>query len=219
MKSVRSLVTLMFAVPFTAFCAAHGQTPVITGIHVSNGCSSSPCPVGPGMTVILTGQNFGTAAGGVALCDCPFATTVRWAPTRIQVTVDEVTPDSTISLETPGGVWSNTLPYMALAPVITRIDVGDCSYVPNESRKLCVINPGAQVTIHGSYFGRYAGQVGTCDCADATIDSWNPNWVTNPTTGNNTIVVTPVDELCGSSIVVQAGGMWSNPVPYTTCAN
>jgi hypothetical protein len=170
------------------------------------------------MTLTLFGKNFGAAGGGVDLCDCNFATTNDWKQTSIVVTVNWVAPNSAISVETPGGAWSNAIPYLALPPVITRVDVGSCSYVPNESRKQCVITPGARVTIHGRYFGKGVGEVATCDCPNnATIQSWNPDWATNPSSLANTIIVTVVDAICGSTVAVRADEMWSNSVPYTTC--
>jgi hypothetical protein len=205
--------------------AAIGQTPTIASVRVAEtgcvynvGANSAPCSIGPGMTLTINGNNFGQEAGGVGLCDCNFSTAVRWKPTRVIVTVDWVAPKSAIALETPGGAWSNTVPYIALPPVITRVDVGSCSYVPNESRKQCVLTTGAQVTIHGRYFGKGIGEVATCDCKDnATIDSWNADWSTHPSPAGNTIVVTAIEAICGSTIVVRANEMWSNAVPYTTC--
>jgi hypothetical protein len=227
-------VKLIFVLVVSAvFCwaaaLAAGQTPTITSIQVvSTGCEftaglppnapNTPCSIGPGMVLQVIGQNFGQRAFGVGLCDCPDATIIRWTPTEISVTVDEVTPQSVIQVEAYGGDYSNTVPYVALAPVITRIEVGTCSFTPNVSRKQCAITPGTTVTIHGNYFGRYAGQVATCDCAGATIDTWNPNWTSNPRQFDNTIVITALQAICGSAVLVEAGYMWSNPVPYTTCA-
>ncbi len=224
MKLIRFVVALLCV---AAAAGAAGQTPTITSIEVQDtgctitaGSTSQPCNLGPGMVLILNGQNFGQAAGGVDLCDCPFATTIRWTPTRISATVDRVVLSGNISVEAASGVFSNSIPYAGLAPIITRIEVNGCTFVANVSKQQCVITPGAQVTVRGSYFGRYAGQVSLCDCQSAaTIDSWNPNWVTDPTPHSNTIVVTAVDAVCGASVVVQAGGMWSNPVPYTTCGS
>jgi hypothetical protein len=221
------LIRFVVATLCLAGAVAVGQTPTITSIQVQNtgctftaGSTSQPCFVGPGMVLVLTGQNFGQAAGGVSLCDCPFATIIRWTPTRISATLDEVVLQGNIMIEAASGASSNSIPYAGLAPVIGRIEVNGCSFVPNVSTKQCVITPGAQVTVYGSYFGRYAGQVSLCDCeSNATIDSWNPNWVTDPQLHGNTIVVTAVDAVCGASLMVQAGGMWSNPVPYTTCGS
>jgi len=221
------LIRFAVATLCLAAAVAAGQTPTITGIQVQNtGCTftagsmGQPCVVGPGMLLVINGQNFGQAAGGVSLCDCPFTTTNRWTPTRISVTVDEVVLQGNIMIEAATGAYSNSVLYAGLAPVITRIEVNGCSFVPNVSRKQCVITPGAQVTVYGSYFGRYAGQVSLCDCqSNATIDSWNPNWVTDPQLHGNIIVVTAVDAVCGGSVEVQASGMWSNPVPYTTCGS
>jgi hypothetical protein len=208
-----------------AAALAYGQAPTITSIQVeSTGCEftagslGQPCSIGPGMLLHIFGQNFGQAGGGVALCNCPDTTIVGWTPTRIAVTVDEVTTPSSIQVETYGGGYSNSVPYVALPPVITGIAVGECRFTPNVSKRQCAITPGTTVTILGSYFGRYADQVATCDCASPTIVSWDPNWTTDPQQFNNTIVITAVDAVCGSSVMVEAGGMWSNPVPYTTCA-
>jgi len=170
------------------------------------------------MGVVISGQNFGDSAESVSACDCVDTTIERWTPTRIVVMINIVNPQSVIMVEHAGGVWSNSVPYIALAPVISRIDVGPCTYYPNISRKLCAITPGTQVTIHGRFFGSAPGQVSLCDCdSNATVESWNPNWATNPGPYDNTIVVTAVQVVCGSGIVVESGGMWSNPVPCTTC--
>jgi hypothetical protein len=223
MKRFHLLLSLIGACLISA--AALGQTPapVITSIHVDNTCdfsvsdSQTPCPIGPGMTLIITGENFG-GDGNVGLCDCPTTTVERWTPTGIIAMVDMVTPASAIMVETAGGAFSNAVPYTAIAPVIRRIDAGKCTYIPGVTRHLCQITPGTQFTIVGDFFGRFVGgQVATCDCANATVDIWNPDWLVNPHTQNNRIVATAVDAECGSSVVVQAGGMWSNPVPYTTC--
>jgi hypothetical protein len=217
---VAVLVLCCLTAPF-----ADAQGPTITSIQLDgNGCEFSagstgqPCSIGPGMVLQVYGQNFGPAGGGVGLCDCPDSTTLRWTDTHITVTVDTVTPQSVIKVETQGGGYSNTVPYVALAPVITGIQVGTCRYIPNVTHQQCAVTAGASVTILGNYFGRYPEQVATCNCTAATIDSWNPNWLTDPKQFDNAIVITPVDAVCGSSIVVQAGSMWSNPVPYTTCA-
>lgn len=234
MKPFRLFVALYLAsfCVFSAAVSAQAQAPIITSIHVE-GCAypnltMTPCPIGPGMTITIKGQNF-TSGGNINLCDCPNSTVERWTSTEVVAMVDIVDSRvfalrgvllrSAVWLETAGGADSNTVPYKALAPVITRIEVGTCSYTPNQTRNLCPINPGTQFTIVGKYFGRYAVQVATCDCASATINSWNPNWLTAPATSANTIVATAVDAVCGSSIAVQAGGVWSNPVPYTTCGN
>ena len=148
--------------PFAVLCClaasfASGQAPTITSIRVdSTGCEFSagaegqPCSIGPGMVLQVFGQSFGPAGGGVGLCDCPDSTTVRWTPTHITISVDEVTPQSVIRVETKGGGYSNTIPYMALAPVITGLDVGGCHYTPNISHHQCAITPGPTVTILGN---------------------------------------------------------------------
>jgi hypothetical protein len=220
MKSLATIVLLFLG----SIGTASAQMASITSILVqTTGCvmapTLKPCDVGPGMTLEISGDNFGADAGNVSLCDCPNTQITYWTPTRIDVTVDEVTPKSIIIVETKGGDYSNGLAYTALPPVIQQIDVGTCSYVPNWSRKQCAITAGTRVTIRGSYFGRYAGEVGTCDCANAIVESWDPNWLTDPSTSDNTIVITAVDAVCGSSITVEVGGMTSNPVPYTTCAS
>ena len=220
---------LISAVVISALCGlagtlAEGQAPIITNIQIAGGgCAftagsdAPPCSIGPGMVLEVFGQNFSETPFGVGLCDCPNATILRWTPTKITVTVDEVNPESVIRVENWGGAYSNAIPYVALPPVITAIEVGQCTFVPNKSRNLCDITPGTQVTIHGNYFGRYPGQVATCDCPAATINSWNPDWATDPKQFNNTIVATAVEAAPGDSVLVDAGYVWSNAVPYTTC--
>lgn len=217
------------ALCFAAFClTAYGQSPTITSVtvpgtncvYVVGAIDAKPCSIGAGMAIVISGQNFGDAAESVSTCDCPDTAIERWTSSRIIVMANIVNPGSAIAVEHAGGGWSNSVPYTALAPVITRIDVGTCTYYPNISRKLCAITPGVQVTIHGRFFGYPAGQVSLCDCgSEPTIDSWNPNWKTNPHPYGNTVVVSAIEVVCGSSVTVQSGGMWSNPVPYTTCGN
>jgi len=228
MTLTRCMIHSIVALGLIAFCCAsvYGQSPTITSItvpstkcvYVVGAADAKPCSIGPGMGFVISGQNFGDAAESVSVCDCVDATIERWTSTRIVVMPNVVNPSSLIRVERAGGYWSNSVPYVALAPVISRIDVGTCTYYPNISRKLCAITPGAQVTIHGRFFGSAPGQVSLCDCANnAAVDSWNPNWATDPTPYRNTIVVTAVEVVCGSSVAVESGGMWSNPVPYTTC--
>ena len=204
--------------------SASGQT--ITSIRIANsgcvytvGISTEPCPIGPGMVLHVYGRGFGAIGGGVGLCDCPDMTTTQWSDTEVTGIVGVVTgPPSSIVLETWGGGYSNAVSYYALAPLITEIDVGSCSYIPNRSKNLCAVGVGEAITIHGSYFGPPQGQVATCDCAAATIQSWDPGWPVNASPYDNTIVAIANQAVCGSTIMVDAGYMWSNPVPYTTCA-
>jgi hypothetical protein len=138
----------------------------------------------------------------------------------VVVTVNAATPNTSLMLETVGGAFSNGVPYNALAPLITSIVVGTCTYVPNQSPFLCMITPGTQVTINGSYFGppTGGGSVITCDCGvPPTTISWNPNWSTSPSPYNNQIVITANQAVCGSTVAILFDTMWSNYVPYTAC--
>ncbi len=223
MKLAR-LLCLLASMPLWLASTARCQLPTITSIMVGDtGCSytvstsTTPCEIGPGMIVTVIGSNFGDAAGGVDLCDCPFFTTIRWTSTKVTGTVGQIAPASSLFIETAGGEYSNAVPYTALGPVIESIKVGNCTYVPNKSVKQCVVTPGTHVTINGKYFGGGPGEVATCDCANATIDSWDPDWATDPSPNHDTIVVTPVDTESGSTISVLVDGMWSNAIPYTTC--
>ena len=186
-----------------------------TGCSYTVGRSTTQCSLAPGMTLIITGKNLGQP-GIVKLCDCGPAQIQTWTASKIVAQVEYVTPNAAVAVETITGAWSNSVPYVALAPVITSIDVGTCTFVANQSTKQCVILPGAEITIHGKYFGR-GGQVATCDCASATIISWDPDWTTHASPYNDTIVATATDAVCGSSVSVEVMGVWSNPVPYTTC--
>jgi hypothetical protein len=201
-----------------------GQSPTITSIEVQEtkciyipGGQTSPCSIGPGMTLLIKGTNFGEAGGVVSLCDCNLAIVNRWKNDSINTTISFVAPNSVLSIETFGGAYSNVLPYTPLAPVIDRLDVGDCTYIPGESKHLCTVVPGAQITIKGKYFGQGPGEVATCDCSNATVLTWDPDWLVNPTPTGNTIVATVVDAECGSTVSLLLNGMWSNAVPYTTC--
>jgi hypothetical protein len=200
--------------------SASGQ--VISSVRVANsgcvytvGLSTAPCPIGPGMVLDVYGSGFGSLGGGVALCDCPDMTISKWSDTAVTGIVGSVTVGTPIVLETFGGTYSNAVPYDALAPQITEIDVGTCSYTPNRSKNLCDVFAGQSITIHGKYFGPPQGQVSTCDCAAATVQSWDPGWPVNASPNDNTIVATANTVSDGSSIIVEAGYMWSNPVPYT----
>lgn len=226
MKSLRFVVLLVLA----AACPAtlvFAQAPTITTIGVKNTkcfykAGATPCNIGPGMTININGSNFGKTAGGVSLCDCPPATVISWYQNRITVVVNSVTPNAGLYLETVGGSVSNAIPYTALGPAITSIVVGSCTYVPNQSPTLCKITPGTQFTINGSYFGpaTASGYVITCsDCGvgAATINSWDPDWLTDPSPYNNQIEATATQAICGSTVGVFVDGLWSNYVPYTAC--
>jgi hypothetical protein len=223
MKSLCLLALVMFGLASSTLA----QSPIITSISVKEpactytvGVSTKQCSIGPGVTLVVKGSNFDATGGGIIFCDCPSATIVKWTSTRITATVNAVIPNASLSLETIGGAYSNAVPYTALGPVITSIVVGNCTYFPNQSPTLCLITPGTQVTINGSYFGpstTYNNQVATCDCATSTINSWNPNWLTSPSPYNNQIVVTANQASCGSTISVFTSAIWSNYVPYTAC--
>jgi hypothetical protein len=225
MKSLRLLLLAVIAALLTSF--AFAQAPVITNITVKDtkcyykvGTSTQPCSIGPGMTLIVTGSNFGKVGGGVSLCDCQSATTVKWTPTQVTVTVNAVNTSSGVTLETEDGGYTSAVPYTPLSPVITSITVGSCTYTPNQSALLCLITPGTQITINGSYFGPQTiySAVQTCiGCGSATIDSWNPNWSTSPSPFNNQIVATANQTACGNSISLWTGVLGSNFIPYTAC--
>jgi len=220
--------TLLAAFVLLSAALSFGQSPQIASFTVTDhqttctyvvGVTTTPCSIGSGMFLTISGSNFGTLPEGVSLCDCPFTTLRRWSDTEISSIVNSVAPLQSVSVELPTGAWSNAVPYTALAPIITRIEVGTCIYQEGQSKRQCVVVPGAQITIRGKYFGPGIGQVGTCDCAGATIDSWNPDWSFNPSPTDNTVVATAVTAICGSFITLQANTMWSNPVPYTTCGS
>jgi len=209
--------------------AAHAQTPVINSITVKNtgctytpGISTQPCDIAPGMVVVINGANFGSVPGLVDLTDGPASMNKQWTPTEVVVRVDWIGAGGGIVMELPGGQWSNWVPYNALAPVITRIEDGSCSYVPNVSSSQCAIAPGDTVTIYGNYFGpgwpgggdNNGEQVGSCECNDATWISWDPDWGTNSSPKGNKIVAVINQTAPGASITVQSNYMWSNPVPY-----
>jgi hypothetical protein len=230
MKSLR-LLCLVALAPFGLAATMLAQSPAITAVTVKDtakgtscnytvGTTTKPCSIAPGMTVIVKGTNFGPPGGVVTLCDCLTATTVTWAPTHVTATVNNVTPNASITLETVGGGFSNAVPYTALGPVITSIVVGSCTYIPDQTPNLCLFTPGTQVTINGSYFGptSFTTQVRTCDCADeATIVSWSPIWSSSPSPYNNQVVVTANQAVCGSTIAIFASELWSNFIPYTAC--
>ncbi|MGA2001952.1 MAG: hypothetical protein ABSG70_01140 [Terriglobales bacterium] len=226
MKSLRMFALVVLAAVWPA-ALAFAQAPTITTIGVKNTqcfykAGSKPCNIGPGMTININGSNFGKTAGGVILCDCPAATVISWAQNRVTVVVNSVTPNASLYLETIGGALSNAIPYNPLGPVITSIVVGNCTYVPNQSPNLCKVAPGTQFTINGSYFGPvtdngYVITCGDCGVGTATINSWNPDWLTNPSPYNNQIEATANQAICGSTIGVFVDGIWSNYVPYTAC--
>ena len=218
-------------VPLTLFAlwlcsTASGQTPTITSYSVS-GCTynpgGTPCAIGPGTFLTVNGQNFGSS-GLVFTCDCGYFLPKSASETKITVYVYSVAANSSIQVETSGGAYSNTVPYTPIAAQITKLVVGSCTYIPNQSSQQCVITPGTQFTIYGNYFGvgpvTSGPQVSMCDCNNPTINSWDSGWTSNPTTTGNSIVATAQTAECGNSIVVWAEGyntLGSNPVPYTTC--
>jgi len=222
MKSLH--LTLLLAIVAALLVSnAFAQAPTITSINVKDthcfykvGVSTRQCSIAPGMTIFVNGTNFGNTGGGITLCDCQPTTIVKWTSTRVTVVVNAATPNAALYLETLGGAVSNTVPYTALAPVITSIVVGNCTYIPNQSPTLCFIAPGTQFTINGNYFGP-GGAVSTCDCQAPTIISWDPNWQTSPSPYNNQIVVTANQAVCGYTIGVLVDTMWSNYVPYSAC--
>jgi hypothetical protein len=225
MKSLRFLCLVVLASLWLASIAL-AQSPAITGFTVKDtgciytvGVSTKQCSIAPGMTLVVRGTDFGPPGGVIILCDCPEPTIVQWTSTRVTATANTVTPNASLSLETEGGGHSNAVPYTALGPVITSIVVGNCTYIPNQSPTLCLITTGTQVTINGSYFGPMSpnNQAVTCDCAAATIDSWDPNWPTSPSPYNNQIVITATQAVCGSTVAVLTGVLWSNYIPYTAC--
>ena len=224
MSQIRWTFLCWFAIsaiaPFT-----FGQSPTITSIEVQEtkcvytlGGQTPPCSIGPGMTVLIEGTNFGESGGNVSFCACNSAILNRWKDSSINTTVSFVTPNSMLSVETVGGGHSNVVPYVALAPVIDRLDVGDCTYIPGESKHQCQILTGSQITIRGKYFGQGPGGVATCDCPNATVLTWDPNWLLDPSPAGNTIVATVADAIPGSTVSIMISGMQSNAVPYTTCA-
>jgi hypothetical protein len=226
-KSLR-LLSLVALAPFWLASTTLAQSPTITSVTVKDtGCvytvghSTKQCSIGPGMTLIVKGTNFGPPGGVIITCDCLGATTLTWTSTRITATVNNVTVNANISMQTLGGVHStDSVPYTFLAPVITSIVVGTCTYVPDQSSTLCLITPGTQVTINGSYFGPFSSNyshVLTCDGCLATINSWNPNWNTSPSPYNNQVVAVADRASCGSTLAVFASNIWSNYVPYTAC--
>jgi hypothetical protein len=227
MKSLRLLLVLA-SIPVGLASLALAQSPTITGIIVKDtkcsykvGGHNNPCSIGPGMKLVVNGSNFGKTGGGVSLCDCETATVVSWSPSQVIVIVNNVTPNASLYLETIGGAFSNNVPYSPLGPVITSIVVGDCTYLPDQSPNLCKITPGTQFTVNGSYFGPLTpySVVATCSSCGggATINSWDPNWLTNPSPYNNQIVATASQAICGSTVAVLADTIWSNYVPYTAC--
>jgi hypothetical protein len=234
MNLLRGFALVSFAVLLYTITAV-SQTPSITS-YSANGCtytvgvSQTPCPIGPGTTLVVNGTNF-TSGGNVGTCDCPsiIVPTGKWTNTRVTGFVYSVYPNPSsgsvgIQLETVGGAFSNAVPYTPLAAQITKVVVGSCTYIPNVSTQQCVITPGTPFTIYGSYFG--AGpltsgpQVTLCDCSNPTIQSWDPGWTSNPSPTGNVVTATAVNAVCGNSIVVWAENfsvLQSNSIPYTTC--
>jgi hypothetical protein len=234
MKKYR-LPALMIIAAICLCANAVAQAPVISS-YSANGCtytvgvSKATCSMGPGTKIVVRGTNFGTAGGIVNTCDCPqiIVPAGGWTSTRIVGYVYAVFTNPTsgsagIQVETLGGAWSAAVPYRALAAHITKLTTDNCTYIPGVSTRQCVITPGSQFTIYGSYFGSGEGQgaqVGMCDCNNPTIQSWNPGWTNNPKPTDNVITATAVEAVCGNSIVVYAegvGALPSNPIPYTTC--
>lgn len=165
---------------------ALAQLPTITS-YSANGCtytvglSRTPCSIGPGTKLAVRGKNFGNAGGIVNTCDCPevIVPLGNWTDTKIVGYVYSVYPNPTpgsagIQVENTGGGRSAAVPYAPLAAHISRITVGSCTYIAGISKHQCVITPGTQFTLYGSYFGAGANsgpQVTMCDCPNPTIES------------------------------------------------
>jgi len=220
----RALTLVFIAVACTALPAiSYAQAPVISSVFVNDtgcnytvGVTTRPCEIGSGMTIVITGTNF-TNLGGVATCGCNRATTLAWSPTQVTARVNFTYAGAGIAIETGGGLWSNGVPYTALAPVITRVVAGNCQYVPNQSGTQCPLSPGTTVYIYGKYFGPADGYglVATCDCAAATVQSWDADWSTNPGPSGNLIVAVINHVVAGGSLGIRANYQWSNPVAYS----
>lgn len=222
MKHTDSIIFIAFLALSTLSLAS---TPTITSISLKEnkctyivGSSNTPCPIGPGMTLTINGSGFGTSPASVGLCDCGSATDVQWSDAQVVVIVNWIWTNSVLDIETARGEYSNAVPYTALAPVITKITVDNCVYVPNVSRTLCPISPGSKITIDGKLFGPQSqyGLVSLCDCDAATVVTWNPAWNLTPSAANNEIVAVASQALNGAVLAVRANGIWSNNIPYIT---
>jgi hypothetical protein len=228
MKVLRVFVPLTLFVLWLCSTAS-AQTPNISGYSVS-GCtytSGNPCAIGPGTVLTVTGSNFGSSPL-VFTCDCGYFIPSSRSGSSITVVVYSVTANSSIQVETEGGAYSNTVPYTAIPAQITKLVVGSCTYIPNQSSQQCVITAGTQFTLYGNYFGpgplTSGPQISMCDCNGPTINSWDTGWTDSSTgadaTISGTITATAQVAECGNSIVVWAedfNTLGSNPVPYTTC--
>lgn len=235
MKSLRISLFIVFSL--FACHAAFAQAPTITSYSVGGctytvGVSQTPCSMGPGSLLTVSGTGFGSTGGIVNTCDCPqiIVPSGDWTSTKVTGYVVSVYPNPTsgsagIQVENAGGGFSSAVAYTPLAAQITKVVVGSCTYIPNQSTQQCLISPGTQFTIYGNYFGGGPAegsgpQVSMCDCTNPTINSWDPGWSSNPSATGNVITATAVDAECGNSIVVyaeDAGVLPSNPIPYTTC--
>jgi len=226
-KSSRLLFLLALVTVWATSLVFAAPSTIITSIRVvDTSCyytaGNAPCSIGPGMKIYINGSNFGKVTGVVTFCNCAPATIKDWSATRVTVIVNSVAPIASLQLQNGSGGFSNSIPYNPLGPVITSIVVGSCTYIPDWTSNLCKIAPGTQFTIYGSYFGPSTGggTVVTCsDCgnATATINSWNPNWLANPSPYYNQIDATATQAICGSTIAVFADSIWSNYIPYTAC--
>src|SRR5271168_1884960 len=75
---------------------------------------------------------------------------------------------------------------------MTSVVAGNCTYIPNQPPRLCLVTPGTEVIINGSYFCPSSSYNGAkiCDCDAAIVSSWNPNWPMSASGYNNPIVGT-----------------------------
>ncbi len=191
------------------------------------GKSTKPCPMGPGTKLIIEGSGFWTGSiGVVTTCDCPIliASARDFTNTKITGYVNSVgiqpTNSMGITVETSVGEWSNAVPYTPLAAQITKLVVGDCTYIPNQSPQQCFIAPGMQFTVYGNYFGGggETPELAMCDCIQPSVIGMTPDWYGKPSANNNSITATANDVVCGSTIIWFAegvnSGLPSNAVAY-----
>ncbi len=143
-----------------------------------------------GAQVTITGNNFGSVVQMVATANTN-GNIVSWSNTQIVITIAQGTTSGNLYVQAGGG-YSNQVPFSMATPAITAIS-------PSSQ-----LTEGAQVTITGNNFGSVVQMVATAN-TNGNIVSWS----------NTQIVITIAQGTTSGNLYVQAGGGYSNQVPFT----
>jgi predicted secreted protein len=164
--------------PFTVI------TPTVTSVSPTSGAA--------GTQVTISGSGFGANQGsGAAWLGTAYATVVSWSDTQVVATVAQGS-SSGVAQVLQNGVWSNTVPFNGLTPLISSVS-------PTSGAA------GTSVTISGSGFGPTQGSgILWLGSAQGDVTGWS-----------DTQVVAIVDASAKTgSVRIQQNGVWSNAVRF-----